>query len=98
MLKSVINFNSLKQYHQLTSVIDASGNNALHYACWGGHFELAKNLIEKKQFDPSVKNVEGIFLDLLYPFSYAFFRTSLCVLRAHIESKFCNPHVVILLN
>jgi hypothetical protein len=26
------------------------------------------------------------------------FRTSLCVLRTHIESRFCNPHVVILLN
>mmetsp|Transcript_1052 Transcript_1052/g.1172 ORF Transcript_1052/g.1172 Transcript_1052/m.1172 type:complete len:368 (+) Transcript_1052:177-1280(+) len=45
---------------ELTSVVDASGNNALHYACWGGHFELAKYLIEKKQFDPSVKNVEGL--------------------------------------
>jgi hypothetical protein len=36
-----------------------------------------------------------IFLDLFCPFSNAFFRTSLCVLRTHIESRFCNPHVVI---
>jgi hypothetical protein len=39
-----------------------------------------------------------IFLDLLYPFSHAFFRKSLCVLLTHIESRFCDPHVVILLN
>jgi hypothetical protein len=34
----------------------------------------------------------------LYPFRHAFFRTNLCVLRTHRESRFCNPHVVILLN
>jgi RNA recognition motif-containing protein len=39
-----------------------------------------------------------VFLDLLCIFSHAFFRTILCVLRAHIESRFCNQHVVILLN
>jgi hypothetical protein len=39
----------------------------------------------------------GVNVDFLYPFSYAFFRTSLCVLCTHIESRFCNPHVVILL-
>jgi hypothetical protein len=38
-----------------------------------------------------------IFLDLLCLFSHAFFRTSLCALRTYIESRFCNPHVVILL-
>jgi hypothetical protein len=42
--------------------------------------------------------IEGIFLDLLYPFSHAFFRTSLCVLCTHIESRLYKPHVVILLN
>jgi hypothetical protein len=39
-----------------------------------------------------------IFLDLLYPFSHAFFRTSLFIFRMHIESRFCNPHVEILPN
>jgi hypothetical protein len=34
----------------------------------------------------------------LYPFSHGFFKISLCVLRTHIESRFCNPYVVILLN
>jgi hypothetical protein len=37
-----------------------------------------------------------IFLDFLCPFSYVFCRTSVCVLRTQIESRFCNPHVVIL--
>jgi hypothetical protein len=37
-----------------------------------------------------------LFLDLLCLFSHAFFSTSLCVLRTHIESRFCNPHIVIL--
>jgi hypothetical protein len=36
------------------------------------------------------------YLDLLCPFSHAFFRTSL--LLTHIASRFCNPHVVILFN
>jgi hypothetical protein len=31
-------------------------------------------------------------------FSHALIGTSLCVLRTHIESRFCNPHVVLLLN
>jgi hypothetical protein len=35
---------------------------------------------------------------LLCPLSHAIFRTILCVLRTHIESRFCNPHVLILLN
>jgi hypothetical protein len=39
-----------------------------------------------------------IFLDLICPFSHAFFRMSLCVLRTHIESRFCNQHVEISLN
>jgi hypothetical protein len=39
-----------------------------------------------------------IFLVLLRPFNHTFFRTSLRVLRTHIESRFCNPLVVILLN
>jgi hypothetical protein len=39
-----------------------------------------------------------IFLDLLCPFRRNFFRTSLCVLCTHIESRFCNPHVAILRN
>jgi hypothetical protein len=30
-------------------------------------------------------------------FSHAFFRTSLCAVRTHVVSRFCNPHVVILL-
>jgi hypothetical protein len=39
-----------------------------------------------------------LFLDFWHPFSHVFFRTSLCVLRTHIESRLCNPHIVILLN
>jgi hypothetical protein len=35
---------------------------------------------------------------LLFPFSHAIFRTSLCALSMHIESRFCNPHILILLN
>jgi hypothetical protein len=31
-------------------------------------------------------------------FSHDFFRTSLCALRTHIESRFCNPNVIILLS
>jgi hypothetical protein len=27
-------------------------------------------------------------------FSHTFVRTSLCISRTHIESRFCNPHVV----
>jgi hypothetical protein len=38
------------------------------------------------------------FLDLLSLFSHALLGTSLCVLCPHIESRFCNPHVVISLN
>jgi hypothetical protein len=45
----------------------------------------------------SVPNMK-VFLCLLCPFCHTFFRTSLCVLRTHRESRFCNPHVVILLN
>jgi hypothetical protein len=37
------------------------------------------------------------FLDLSCLFGYALIETSLCVLRTHIESRFCNPPVVMLL-
>jgi hypothetical protein len=39
-----------------------------------------------------------ILNDLICLFNYALIGTSLCVLRTHIESRFCNPHVLILLN
>jgi hypothetical protein len=38
-----------------------------------------------------------VFLDLLCLYSHALIGTSLCDFRTHIESTFCNPHVVILL-
>jgi hypothetical protein len=40
---------------------------------------------------PSPYEVQ-VFLDPLC--RHAFFRTSLCVLRTHIDSRFCNLHVV----
>jgi hypothetical protein len=36
-----------------------------------------------------------IFLDLLRLFSHVLIGTSLCVLPTHIDSRFCNPQVVI---
>jgi hypothetical protein len=70
--------------------------------------EKNKNIIKSLPFiartndevsaDDVLLKVCIIFLDFLCPFSHAFFRTSLCVLLTHIESRFGNPHVVILLN
>jgi hypothetical protein len=44
------------------------------------------------------EHLESEQVDLLCLISHAFFRTSPCVLRTHLESRFFNPHVVILLN
>jgi hypothetical protein len=54
----------------------------------------------RDQFDSGlIQYLTGDYISrFLCHFSHAFFRTSLCVLRTHIESRFCNPHVVILLN
>ena len=40
--------------------MDALGNNALHYASWGGKLPIVKTLIEKIKFNPSLKNEEGL--------------------------------------
>jgi hypothetical protein len=56
------------------------------------------------KFDSRHAPMVGIFprlsgiIGMHYIYSRAFLRTSLCVLRTYIESRFCNPHVVILLN
>jgi hypothetical protein len=45
-----------------------------------------------------IKNVCIILPDLLFPSSHAYIRLGLCVCTWNdIESRFCNPHVVICL-
>ena len=44
----------------LADTADMVGNNALHYACWGGHLEIVIFLIEKMEIDANTKNFEGM--------------------------------------
>lgn len=46
--------------HKIAPTVDALGNNALHYACWGGNFCIVKSLVEENIIDPSIKNAEGL--------------------------------------
>lgn len=45
---------------KVETAVDTLGNNALHYASWGGRLLIVKILIENRQFDPLVKNEEGL--------------------------------------
>jgi ankyrin repeat protein len=45
---------------KIAPAVDTLGNNALHYACWGGNFLIVKSLIEENIIDPSIKNAEGL--------------------------------------
>ena len=47
-------------FYQLETAVDIQGNNALHYACWGGRLQIVKTLIEIRHFDPLLRNSEGL--------------------------------------